>query len=72
MPLSLKYLRGYWSIPEVGEQHYDHHKRVATEIRHQVNRLLGYRVRCSQSRIVQLPEYNMGDLLTRGPKLKSH
>jgi hypothetical protein len=65
MPLALKHLRSYWSILEVGEQHYDHHKRVATKIQRQVNRLLGYKVRWSQSRIDQLLEYNMGGLLTR-------
>jgi hypothetical protein len=49
----------------VGEQHYDHHKRLATKIQRQVNRLLGYKVRWSQSRIDQLLEYRMRDMLTR-------
>jgi hypothetical protein len=65
MALALKHLRSYWSILEVGEQHYDDHNRVATKIKRQVNRLLGYKVRWSQSRIDQLLEYNIGDLLTR-------
>jgi hypothetical protein len=50
MELALKRPRSYWIILEVGEQHYDHHKRVAIKIQHQVNRLLDYKVRWSQSR----------------------
>jgi hypothetical protein len=69
MALALEHLRGCWSILGVGEQYYDHHKRGATKLQRQVNRLLGYKVRWSQSRPVQLIEHNMGDLLTEETNL---
>jgi hypothetical protein len=72
MSLALKHRRSYGSIREVGAQHYDYHNGVATKVQRQVNPLLDYKIRWSRSRIVQLLEYNIRDLLPRETKPKSH